>query len=149
MYVYVYLYVYVYVYLYMYILSSTFKAGLGSRLIFFQLRLLIFFQAAPPPRFFFKRLQLLIYFKRLRLRFQGAKNMRLLAAPAFRSRYRSGIFFAAPAPVQAPVFFGAAPAPAPGFFSVCSESKESKTTGSGSPALLQRHKPLKMTKMKK
>ena len=30
-----------------------------------------------------------------------------------RSRYRSGIFFADPAPV----FFGAAPAPAPVFFS--------------------------------
>ena len=27
-------------------------AGLGSRLIFFRLRLLVFFQAAPAPRFF-------------------------------------------------------------------------------------------------
>ena len=109
MYVYLYVYVYVYVYLYMYILSSTFKAGLGSRLIFFRLRLLIFF---------FKRLRLLVFFQAAQAPaphfFQAApaprgQNMRLLSAPAFRSRYRSGSG-------SSFCFFGAAPAPTLGFF---------------------------------
>ena len=49
------------------------NAGLGSRLIFFRFRLLVFFcQVAPSPATHF------FFLKRLRLR--GAKKMRLLAA---------------------------------------------------------------------
>ena len=78
----------------MYFLSSTFKAGLGSRLIFFQLRLLIFFQAAPPPHLF----------QAAPAPVPRGQKYEAPCGSAFRSRYRSGIFFAAPAPVQAPVF---------------------------------------------
>ena len=56
------------------------QTGLGSRLIFFRLRLLVFFEAALAPHFFSSGSGSSFFFNRLRL--QGAKKIRLLAAPA-------------------------------------------------------------------